>query len=107
MVDVKAGHQLSRTGNQQHKAALRRIALTRAPAIAQHSPHTPANRRVTPTLAARLSDLTVPTLVLWGANDQIVHADYGRAYAQVIPAARVELLTETGHSRNWKPRRRC
>ena len=30
MVDVKAGHQLSRTGNQQLKAALRRIALTRA-----------------------------------------------------------------------------
>ena len=51
-----------------------------------------------PTLAARLSDLTVPTLVLWGANDQIVDADYGRAYAQVIPGARVELLTETGHS---------
>ena len=40
----------------------------------------------------------MPTLVLWGANDQIVDADYGRAYAQVIPGARVELLTETGHS---------
>jgi pimeloyl-ACP methyl ester carboxylesterase len=51
-----------------------------------------------PTLAARLSSLTVPALVLWGASDQIVDADYGRAYAQAIPAARFELLTETGHS---------
>jgi pimeloyl-ACP methyl ester carboxylesterase len=51
-----------------------------------------------PTLAARLSSLTVPTLVLWGASDQIVDADYGRAYAQAIPTARFELLTETGHS---------
>ena len=42
-----------------------------------------------PTLAARLSSLTVPTLVLWGASDQIVDADYGRAYAQAIPTARL------------------
>jgi pimeloyl-ACP methyl ester carboxylesterase len=34
-----------------------------------------------PTLAARLSSLTMPTLVLWGASDRIVDADYGRAYA--------------------------
>jgi pimeloyl-ACP methyl ester carboxylesterase len=50
------------------------------------------------TLAARLSSLTVPTLVLWGASDQIVDADYGRAYAQAIPTAKFELLPETGHS---------
>jgi pimeloyl-ACP methyl ester carboxylesterase len=51
-----------------------------------------------PTLAARLSSLTVPALVLWGASDQIVDADYGRAYAQAIPTAHFELLPETGHS---------
>jgi pimeloyl-ACP methyl ester carboxylesterase len=51
-----------------------------------------------PTLAARLSSLTVPTLVLWGASDHIVDADYGRAYAEAIPGAHFELLTETGHS---------
>jgi pimeloyl-ACP methyl ester carboxylesterase len=51
-----------------------------------------------PTLAARLSSLTVPTLVLWGASDQIVDADYGRAYALAIPTADFKLLTETGHS---------
>jgi len=51
-----------------------------------------------PTLAARLSSLTVPTLVLWGASDHIVDVAYGRAYAQAIPTANFELLTETGHS---------
>jgi pimeloyl-ACP methyl ester carboxylesterase len=51
-----------------------------------------------PALAARLSSLTMPTLVLWGASDRIVDADYGRAYAQAIPGAHFELLTETGHS---------
>jgi pimeloyl-ACP methyl ester carboxylesterase len=51
-----------------------------------------------PTLTARLSGIAVPTLVLWGASDQIVDADYGRAYAQAIPGAQFELLTETGHS---------
>jgi pimeloyl-ACP methyl ester carboxylesterase len=51
-----------------------------------------------PTLAARLSGLTVPTLVLWGSSDHIVDADYGRAYAEAIPGAHFELLTETGHS---------
>jgi pimeloyl-ACP methyl ester carboxylesterase len=51
-----------------------------------------------PTLVARLSSLTVPALVLWGASDQIVDAEYGRAYARAIPTAQFELLTETGHS---------
>ena len=30
-----------------------------------------------PTQAARLSTLTIPTVVLWGASDQIVDVDYG------------------------------
>jgi pimeloyl-ACP methyl ester carboxylesterase len=51
-----------------------------------------------PTLFGRLSSLTVPTLVLWGASDQIVDSEYGRAYAQAIPNAHFELLTDTGHS---------
>ena len=98
VVDVKAGHQLSRTGNQQHKAALRRIALTRAPAIAQHSPHTPANRRVTPPWPHGCPTSQSPPSCSGAPTIKIVDADYGRAYAQVIPGARVELLTETGHS---------
>jgi pimeloyl-ACP methyl ester carboxylesterase len=50
-----------------------------------------------PTLLARLSGITMPTLVLWGDSDQIVEADYGRAYAAAIPGARFQLLEATGH----------
>ncbi len=51
-----------------------------------------------PALAGRLATLEIPTLVLWGESDQIVDADYGRAYAAAIPMARFQLLTATGHS---------
>jgi pimeloyl-ACP methyl ester carboxylesterase len=50
-----------------------------------------------PTLSQRLEDLEVPTLVLWGESDRIASPDYGRAYANVIPMARFEVLAEAGH----------
>ena len=50
-----------------------------------------------PSLAARLSAVSAPTLVVWGASDRIADADYGRALASAIPDARFELLPETGH----------
>jgi pimeloyl-ACP methyl ester carboxylesterase len=50
-----------------------------------------------PTLAGRLADLDLATLVLWGDSDQIVDPDYGRAYAAAIPLARFQLLNDTGH----------
>jgi pimeloyl-ACP methyl ester carboxylesterase len=49
------------------------------------------------SLAGRLSGVEVPTLVLWGDSDQIVDPDYGRAWAAAIPAARFQLLKDTGH----------
>ncbi len=52
---------------------------------------------IDPSLAGRLSGLKVPTLVLWGDSDQIVDADYGRAWAAAIPTARFQLLKDTGH----------
>lgn len=48
-------------------------------------------------LLPRLSTLDIATLVLWGESDQIVDPDYGRAYANAIPNAQFQLLTETGH----------
>jgi pimeloyl-ACP methyl ester carboxylesterase len=50
-----------------------------------------------PTLLSRLGGITVPTLVLWGDSDQIVTADYGRAYAAAIKSARFHVLPGTGH----------
>jgi pimeloyl-ACP methyl ester carboxylesterase len=50
-----------------------------------------------PTLRGRLSGIAVPTLLLWGASDQIVDIEYGRAYAAAIDRARFEVLATTGH----------
>ena len=55
------------------------------------------NSMTDPTLLPRLSGIRVPTLVLWGEADRIVHPDYGRAFAAAIPGARFELLNKTGH----------
>jgi pimeloyl-ACP methyl ester carboxylesterase len=49
------------------------------------------------TLAARLAELQVPALVVWGESDGIVDVNYGRAYAEAIPGARFEVLPNTGH----------
>ncbi|MQY39685.1 Lipase 3 [Streptomyces sp. RB17] len=50
-----------------------------------------------PTLRERLAKVTQPVLVAWGESDQVVDADYGRAFAAAIPDARFELLPVTGH----------
>ena len=50
-----------------------------------------------PKLKGRLRRIRVPTLVLWGAADQIAAPDYGRAYAAAIPGARFALIERAGH----------
>ena len=50
-----------------------------------------------PTLRPRLAGVAVPALVVWGASDRIVDADYGRLFAASIPGARFESVSEAGH----------
>ena len=50
-----------------------------------------------PRLRRWLIRVRVPTLVAWGAQDGIVTADYGRAFAHAIPGARFELVEGAGH----------
>jgi pimeloyl-ACP methyl ester carboxylesterase len=50
-----------------------------------------------PQLKRWLGSIRCPTLVLWGAQDNIVKPSYGRAYAQLIPGARFELIANAGH----------
>jgi pimeloyl-ACP methyl ester carboxylesterase len=50
-----------------------------------------------PTLLGRLSDIAVPTLVLWDESDQIVEPGCGLAYAEAIPGSRFKLLPRTAH----------
>ncbi|MFJ4473548.1 alpha/beta fold hydrolase [Streptomyces xanthochromogenes] len=50
-----------------------------------------------PTLRARLADVTVPTLVLWGEADRIVTPAYGSAYAAAFANARYVTVPQAGH----------
>jgi pimeloyl-ACP methyl ester carboxylesterase len=50
-----------------------------------------------PGLLARLAEVAVPVLVVWGEADQMVDQDYGRAYAAAVPGAQFLLLRGTGH----------
>jgi pimeloyl-ACP methyl ester carboxylesterase len=54
-------------------------------------------RMVDTGLRARLAAVRVPTLVVWGDSDGIAGPEYGRAFAEAIPGAHFELLTDTGH----------
>lgn len=69
------------------------MAANRATLQLYSGPHAMAD----PTLTDRLAKITHPTLVAWGASDQVVDADYGRAYARAIPDAEFRLLEDTGH----------
>jgi pimeloyl-ACP methyl ester carboxylesterase len=50
-----------------------------------------------PTLAGRLAKLDRKTLVISGADDRIIPAEFGRAYASAIPGARFVVLANAGH----------
>ena len=55
------------------------------------------DRMYDPTLLARLGQIQIPTLVLWGDSDRIVTPAYGQAFAAAIPNARFSLVTDAGH----------
>jgi pimeloyl-ACP methyl ester carboxylesterase len=89
--------------------------------LAQYSFHDPSNLRLPPpspeglaiaqgnaaSLAAltagasvlndQLSGVRTPALIIWGASDRVVDADYGRAYAAAIPGAEFALIPDAGH----------
>jgi len=51
-----------------------------------------------PKLRQRLHRVTVPTLLLWGADDRFVTATYyGAAYRSAIPGAQFEMIDRAGH----------
>ncbi len=50
-----------------------------------------------PKLRHRLHRITVPTQLLWGAEDRVVTPDYGRRFAAAIPGAKFSLIDRAGH----------
>jgi triacylglycerol lipase len=49
------------------------------------------------TVGDKLAQITIPTLVVWGGNDEIVPLADGRDYAAKIPNARLVIIPECGH----------
>jgi 3-oxoadipate enol-lactonase len=50
----------------------------------------------------RLADVSIPTLVVHGSEDQMLPADNGRMIAERIPGARLEVLEGVGHAFWWE-----
>lgn len=50
-----------------------------------------------PKLRYRLHRIDIPTLLIWGESDQIVTTDYGATLRDLIPNARMLVISEAGH----------
>ncbi len=55
-------------------------------------------REQTTVLLNRLSEVMVPTLVVWGAKDPIIPARQAYRAADLIPDCRVKVFADSGHS---------
>jgi pimeloyl-ACP methyl ester carboxylesterase len=45
----------------------------------------------------RLTEIEIPTLIVWGFNDQIIKVEDAIGYHRLIPGSRLELFERTGH----------
>ncbi len=50
-----------------------------------------------PGLRDRLTAITMPVLVVWGAADRMIPVEHGRAYADAIPGAQLRIIAHAGH----------
>lgn len=66
----------------------------------------PGNRRAAGLLAAadrepgygqRLSEITVPTLILWGAEDRVIPPDNAKTFHEMIPNSDLQVFDGVGH----------
>jgi pimeloyl-ACP methyl ester carboxylesterase len=47
--------------------------------------------------AARVREVKVPTLILWGGRDRLIPAEYGGLFKQDIAGSRLVLFDDLGH----------
>ena len=48
-------------------------------------------------LIKRIHRINMPTLLIWGDNDQIVPLDYGKLFMKLIPNSELKTIVECGH----------
>jgi pimeloyl-ACP methyl ester carboxylesterase len=51
-----------------------------------------------PALERWLHRISVPTLVVWGANDKLFPVDYAKRWGERMAGSRVEIIPECGHA---------
>ena len=56
-----------------------------------------SQRMHNPQLRKWLHRISVPTLIIWGDDDQVLPVAYGAAYKDLIPASSLEIIAECGH----------
>lgn len=49
-------------------------------------------------LTGLIRNITAPTLVVWGEDDQVVPLSAGKRTANLIPGARIETIADAGHN---------
>jgi pimeloyl-ACP methyl ester carboxylesterase len=54
-------------------------------------------RIATEVVKDRIGSISVPTLVVWGGDDELVSLEQGRAYAAGIPGAKLVIVPDCGH----------
>jgi pimeloyl-ACP methyl ester carboxylesterase len=54
-------------------------------------------RLYNPDLHKWLHRIAVPTLILWGDDDQVIPVGYGPAFRDLIPDARLDVIAACGH----------
>jgi pimeloyl-ACP methyl ester carboxylesterase len=52
-------------------------------------------------LRTKLGQISVPTLVVWGANDRLLPVTLGQQLSQAIPDARLTVIPRAGHNPMW------
>lgn len=66
----------------------------------------PGNRRATalraaadrePSMADRIGDIAVPTLIIWGKDDQLIHVSAATTFKERLPQAELALFDGVGH----------
>jgi pimeloyl-ACP methyl ester carboxylesterase len=53
-------------------------------------------------LSGRLTQIRVPTLVIWGGQDGVVPIDVGQRLARSIHGAQLTVMTDAGHMPMWE-----
>lgn len=49
-----------------------------------------------------LSSLELPTMIIWGSNDEITPPDTGREFQRLISGSKLEFIENCGHAPNWE-----